>query len=579
MVNLFRPIKTTSEKLVSIQRKSGQLIFVTDQKRLYIDISSAENGRLLVSADSFIDVSCDDGKTLTFVKADGTSASASIAVDDKLLADSTNAVQNKVIHAKVAEVLNLISANTGAIEAVDGRVNSTNTALSTLETNKVDVAIADIRTLNGQFVDLTAKDTELVLEDARLAGLIGANTNAISALDARVGANETSIENLGKKDTELNAAISANTTSIAGHTSDISDLQGRASTIETDITNLKAEDTGIKTRVSNVEITLSGVSNVKTYVDNAKKAAIDAAAADANNKDDALRVELEAYADDKVGALNTSLDARISPLESDRDDHRARIEAMETFFTVADNKDELVNTIQELNAYINQHGDVATSMANSINANADKIAELVENLSKAISNSDNADEALGNRIDILQEDVNTRAKQSDLNDAKTDIVELESDLDTLTGRVTDVEGVASTNETNIGTLRADLSTLQGSVSGNTQSISDIQKDYLKGDDKTALEDLIDEVEKKAFSSVSANGTTLTFTTISGENKTVQTQDTTYGEASTTSAGLMSAADKQKLNNLGESKKMIFISAQGYADLGSNIESNAIYFIN
>ena len=579
MVNLFRPIKTTSEKLVSIQRKAGQLIFVTDKKRLYIDISSAENGRLLVSADSFIDVSCDDGKTLTFVKADGTSASASIAVDDKLLADSTNAVQNKVIHAKVAEVLNLISANTGAIEAVNGRVDSTNTALSTLETSKVDVAIADIRTLNGQFVDLTAKDTELALEDARLAGLIGANANAIDALEGRVGTNETSIENLGKKDTELNAAISANTKSIEGHTSDISDLQGRASTIETNITNLKAEDTGIKTRVSNIETTLSGVSNVKTYVDNAKKAAIDAAAADAKNKDDALRVEIEAYADDKVGALNTSLDTRISPLESDRDDHRARIEAMETFFSVADNKDELVNTIQELNAYINQHGEAAASMANSINENADNIAELVKNLSQAISNSDNADEALGNRIDVLQEDVNTRAKQSDLDGAKTDIVELEGDLDTLAGRVTDVEGIASTNATNIGTLRTDLGTLQGSVSGNAQAISAIQQDYLKKADKTALENAIDEVEKKAFSSVSANGTTLTFTTISGENKTVETKDTTYSEASTTSAGLMSAADKKKLNSLGESKKIIFISAQGYADLGSNIESNAIYFIN
>ena len=42
---------------------------------------------------------------------------------------------------------------------------------------------------------------------------------------------------------------------------------------------------------------------------------------------------------------------------------------------------------------------------------------------------------------------------------------------------------------------------------------------------------------------------------------------------------MSAADKVKLNSLGESKKIIFISAQGYADLGTNIESNAIYFIN
>lgn len=55
--------------------------------------------------------------------------------------------------------------------------------------------------------------------------------------------------------------------------------------------------------------------------------------------------------------------------------------------------------------------------------------------------------------------------------------------------------------------------------------------------------------KAAVVGLSISGRTITWTKADGTTGTLTTQDTTYGEASTTAAGLMSAADKSKLNGI------------------------------
>lgn len=55
--------------------------------------------------------------------------------------------------------------------------------------------------------------------------------------------------------------------------------------------------------------------------------------------------------------------------------------------------------------------------------------------------------------------------------------------------------------------------------------------------------------KSAVVGLSISGTVLTWTKADGTTGTLTTQDTTYSNASTTSAGLMSAADKVKLNGI------------------------------
>lgn len=250
MLNIFKPIKTTNEKLVTISKKAGQLIFVTDKKRLYIDISSADTGRIMVSADSFIDVSCDDGKTLTFVKADGSSMSASIAVDNSLLANSTNAVQNKVVKAKIDEVLTLISNNTTAISNVNTRVDSTNTDLAT-EKTKIAKALADILVLQTDVSNLKEKDKELKQNYSNLDKKvtqnqtdIQINKDAILALqqaDTKLNAKDTALEKTitqvrGEVETEaqrakdaesaLSGRITSNGQLLAQHTAALDTIQG-----------------------------------------------------------------------------------------------------------------------------------------------------------------------------------------------------------------------------------------------------------------------------------------------------------------------------------------------------------------
>lgn len=250
MLNIFKPIKTTNEKLVTISKKAGQLIFVTDKKRLYIDISSADTGRIMVSADSFIDVSCDDGKTLTFVKADGSSMSASIAVDSSLLANSTNAVQNKVVKAKIDEVLTLISNNTTAISDVNTRVDNTNADLAT-EKTKIAEALADILVLQTDVSDLKEKDEELEQKHSDLEREvtqnqtdIQINKDAILALqqaDVELNTKDTTLEQTitqvrGEVETEaqrakdaesaLSGRVTTNEQLLAQHTSALDTIQG-----------------------------------------------------------------------------------------------------------------------------------------------------------------------------------------------------------------------------------------------------------------------------------------------------------------------------------------------------------------
>lgn len=250
MLNIFKPIRTTNEKLVTISKKAGQLIFVTDKKRLYIDISSADTGRIMVSADSFIDVSCDDGKTLTFVKADGSSMSASIAVDSSLLANSTNAVQNKVVKAKIDEVLTLISNNTTAISDVNTRVDNTNADLAT-EKTKIAEALADILVLQTDVSDLKEKDEELEQKHSDLEKEvtqnqtdIQINKDAILALqqaDVELNTKDTTLEQTitqvrGEVETEaqrakdaesaLSGRVTTNEQLLAQHTSALDTIQG-----------------------------------------------------------------------------------------------------------------------------------------------------------------------------------------------------------------------------------------------------------------------------------------------------------------------------------------------------------------
>ena len=67
----------------------------------------------------------------------------------------------------------------------------------------------------------------------------------------------------------------------------------------------------------------------------------------------------------------------------------------------------------------------------------------------------------------------------------------------------------------------------------------------------------DTVPTDYVSNLAISGKTITATFKDGTTKTLTTQDTTYSEATTSTAGLMSASDKTKLNSLGSSGSGVF----------------------
>ena len=66
---------------------------------------------------------------------------------------------------------------------------------------------------------------------------------------------------------------------------------------------------------------------------------------------------------------------------------------------------------------------------------------------------------------------------------------------------------------------------------------------------SALDTKIDNATADMIQTIAVDGTTLSITSGAGTTDTYQVQDTTYDIATTTNAGLMSASDKAKLNNL------------------------------
>lgn len=123
---LFKPYKITSDKLEDLAIKEGQLIVTTDTKKLYVDVSATE--RIEVTADAEVDLS--DYVT----KEDADAAYAAIAhthddryyteseVDSKL-ADKANTTHTHTI----GDVSNLQETIEGLEEDIAGKANVSHT--------------------------------------------------------------------------------------------------------------------------------------------------------------------------------------------------------------------------------------------------------------------------------------------------------------------------------------------------------------------------------------------------------------------------------------------------------------------
>lgn len=240
---------------------------------------------------------------------------------------------------------------------------------------------------------------------------------------------------------------------------------------------------------------------------------------------------------------------------------------------------------------------VVNTNTNNITGNTADISDL----KSRVSTAENEIEMNSNNIATLQVDVEDM--QADVTAAKESTTTNATNITNLAARVTG-------NETNIETIQEDLTTLIGSDSGKSartiaseelakELIPDNAKDALDTiaeiaqwiqdhpDDASAMNEAIKALQTKVstdettlnstIKNITISGTTITVTFVDGSTKTLTTQDTntTYNNASTSAAGLMSAADKVKLDGIATGATKITVDVALSSTSSNPVENKAV----
>lgn len=189
--------------------------------------------------------------------------------------------------------------------------------------------------------------------------------------------------------------------------------------------------------------------------------------------------------DAKMTALETE-DARIAGLvsaettareeaDADLDERLVKVEA---FFETAEGEslDTALDTLVEIQNYINNDGEAAQTMVDNIAANAEAIADEA-------ARADAAEKALGGRIDELSGVVEGKAAAADLTALAERVTAEEGKVTALEGEMDAVEGRAATLESKVAGLEtasashaldADLDAAVERIAANETAIADLE---------------------------------------------------------------------------------------------------------
>lgn len=208
--------------------------------------------------------------------------------------------------------------------------------------------------------------------------------------------------------------------------------------------------------------TLEGYGITDAYTKDEVDAAVGAkvAQSDYDTKMDELDAEDERIA----GLVSTEATAR-EEADTALDERLVKVEAF--FEGAAEDGEGLQNaldTLVEIQDYIDTHGEAASTMVDNIAANAKAIEDEAKRAGEA-------EEALGGRIDDLSDVVDTKATQADLEalDGRVEVVE--GKVATLEGEMDAVEGRADTLEGKVADLEAASAT--HATKDELQAVSDV----------------------------------------------------------------------------------------------------------
>lgn len=376
--NFFRPYRMTSSQLNNFPCVSGQLIFTTDSKRIYIDTTDTKAGRFEVAAEAITNVELGtDKRTLTFAKADGSTFNHKIVVDidSELDAQSLNPVQNAVVSAAINAAQSDIEEIFEAIVALEKKNSSLEDAVEQ-NAGAIDVNASNISSLQESVNNLNDKDEEL---QESINGINNTLTNFQTATNnnfTTVNENITKIVNGTTVVKKAESATNATNATSAEQATNDGNGKNIADTYET-----KAN-------------AASNVTSLQTYAETKANAALDSAKSDATSKVSAHNIATDAHNDIRlsISDLSTQVNHFLNV------DNDKRDQLSEVLQLIDDNKGTLdsltsskVNKTDIVDDLITSSSDkvLSAKQGAALKASLDALSEAVATKTELKAHTDN----------------------------------------------------------------------------------------------------------------------------------------------------------------------------------------------
>lgn len=364
--------------------------------------------------------------------------------------------------------------------------------------------------------------------------------------------------------------------------------------------NSEANAAAYAQRTSEVEETLTQAENTVAEAKEVAKT-IEQKIAGANDAAE-MAVEAANTATKKANAASSSAASAASSAETATKAAEDMTDAMETCKTAAEqaatsatNAGSSATSAQEYAEAAQKSAEQAGAAATGVSSwnrrggavvpqSGDYTASLITTASGSDVETELGNKASQADLTDLQNTVNDTVNKR-IGDLQTNLDTVAQDLDTVEGNLNTVSGYLTDTITKLTTLIGEYpdksayeialialtkALVPEDAKASLDTIAEIAA-WIQShpDDAAAMNEQITALQTKMNSvakSISISGTTMTITMMDGTTHTLKTQDTTYSEATTTKAGLMSAADKTKLDGMDGTRYEAYVGSN-YANYG------------
>ena len=372
-----------------------------------------------------------------------------------------------------------VAAVASRVTTLEGDLNTASTGLKA----RVSTLESDLNTAStGLKARMTAVEGRATTLEGDVADLKALTGNGDGSLGKRVEAlesdNTTNKSNISANATAIDNITKAETGAIAVAVKAEADRAKLAEEgLQTNLTNAIAKE------VSDRDAAILVETNARVAAINGVNAAIEAEESRATLAEGGLSTRIKTIEDDYLkGADKTELQGNIDTLTGVVETLRDGVDA------------EKVDGIKDLIKYVEEHGPEVTGMKEDIADNASKITINANAIAKEITDRENADKAIGERIDGAEEALANY--KAEIGFTKTD--------KTLMSVITDTYATKSELSEAVSGINSTASALEGRVKANEDKLAGLTKATVKAEIEAAQTAAEEKVTTLANGAVAAN---------------------------------------------------------------------------